>query len=127
MNVIKRYLFVFLFGIIGGCLRQLVLKPICHAVNLVGCFCFVMVMEYLPQRFSLNSDLVSGLSAGLVGSFTTFSTFNLDAIKLLIHGQFIFFSIYLVITILGGLGIIKLSQNFSQHLLNKRGDWSWLH
>jgi CrcB protein len=59
-------------------------------------------------RFSLNHiavspDLRIGLTTGLMGGFTTFSTFGWDTVRMLEEGQWTKASIYLGASVLGGL------------------------
>ncbi|TDM04621.1 fluoride efflux transporter FluC [Macrococcus carouselicus] len=81
-----KYLSVCLFAFIGGILRYSVslmtgdLSFIgTFAVNLIGAF----VLGFLSTVSFKNADLKAGLTSGLVGSFTTFSTFSMDSIHLL--------------------------------------------
>lgn len=125
---IKRYIAVFLFGIIGGGARYLMELLIVAPngfpfstllINIIGCFFFSIMVDYIPKRFALSSTVATGLSAGLIGSFTTFSTFNLDAVKLVVHHQLAFFAIYLFCTIFGSLLMNLTGRKVSRRLLQK--------
>jgi len=129
---IKRYINVFLFGIIGGGARYLIELLVVSpsgfpystlGINLVGCFLFSILIDYIPARFSLSNATATGMSAGLIGSFTTFSTFNLDAVKLIVHHQLTFFIIYLFCTIFGSLLMNWTGQRFSQKLRRQMEVW----
>ncbi len=57
-------------------------------VNLIGAYCIGLIME-LGQRSTLIPDVMRiGLTVGLLGGLTTFSTFSHETFKLLEDGQF---------------------------------------
>lgn len=51
-------------------------------VNVVGCFCFGLVVGWLDQRTLHNEHLRLLLLTGFMGAFTTFSTFAFDTYQL---------------------------------------------
>ncbi len=73
------------------------------AVNLVGC----LLIGYLGGLFLARADLPEavrvGLTAGVLGGLTTFSSFSLEAVRLLESGQSALALVYLGCSILGGL------------------------
>ncbi|KRL04434.1 fluoride efflux transporter FluC [Liquorilactobacillus oeni] len=98
---------VLFFGFLGGCLRYFFTSWLgpdgTILVNLSGCF-LLAFLTYFFLTFKNFSDWLSiGLGTGLIGSFTTFSSYNLDLLKfILLHatGTLIF---YLLVSILGGV------------------------
>ena len=78
---LKNYLSVGIFAFFGGGLRAYLnliwSQTGTLTANIIGCF------EYREGR----DWLVTGLSTGFVGSFTTFSSFNLDTLKQLESGM----------------------------------------
>ena len=57
-------------------------------VNVVGCFLAGLLFALAVTRIPLSDLLRNGLQIGLLGGFTTFSAFSIDAITLfmsLIH------------------------------------------
>lgn len=48
-------------------------------VNLVGCFAMGVLVEVLARRFNASNELRLFLATGILGGFTTFSAFSLDA------------------------------------------------
>ena len=56
-------------------------------VNVVGSFVLGLLVEYLAQRWSATQEIRGFLVVGVLGGFTTFSAFSLDAILLLERGS----------------------------------------
>jgi CrcB protein len=84
-------------GALGAAGRYLVLGQVMRwtgagfplgtmAVNIVGSFVMGLLVEYLAQRWSHVPEVRGFLFVGLLGGFTTFSAFSLDAIELLERG-----------------------------------------
>jgi CrcB protein len=57
------------------------------AVNLVGCFAIGLLVTWADARGTLTPGLRLFLIAGLLGGFTTFSTFGLETWQLLADGR----------------------------------------
>ena len=90
---------VFLGGGIGASMRWLlsasavrflgtVFPAGTFAVNLIGCFLMGLVVEYWSCRLGLSENLRLFLTTGLLGGFTTFSSFALEAVLLGERGAF---------------------------------------
>ena len=87
-------------------------------VNIAGSFILGLLVEYLAQHWSANREIRGFLVVGILGSFTTFSAFSLDAVLLLERGSlgsafaYIFGSVLLSI---GGLfaGLLLFRQVLS--------------
>ena len=58
-------------------------------VNVVGSFVLGLLVEYLAQRWSATQEIRGFLVVGVLGGFTTFSAFSLDAVLLLERGSLI--------------------------------------
>jgi len=56
-------------------------------VNVVGSFLMGLFAIYLFHKLSFNEELRSFMLIGILGAFTTFSTFSLDTIELVINGN----------------------------------------
>jgi fluoride exporter len=57
------------------------------AVNATGCLVFGLLAGLAEQRFVFGPVARSFLLVGLLGAFTTFSTFAFDSVELLRDGQ----------------------------------------
>ena len=72
-------------------------------VNLVGCLLIGVLYGLFMSRPELPLALRAGLMVGVLGGFTTFSSFSLDTLRLLESGQAPLALGYLALSVLGGL------------------------
>lgn len=108
--------YVFLGGGIGASLRYLVSVLISTDIpggkfpfavltcNIVGCILIAIIASCLkssPQSY-LNPLLITGL----LGGFTTFSSFGMEAHKLLLHQGISNTLLYIGITVIVGIGSV---------------------
>ena len=70
-------------------------------VNLVGSFALGLLMAYALGLWP--TAIVAGLAVGLVGGFTTFSTFAWEALTMTQAGGIGRAAIYLAVSVAGGL------------------------
>ncbi|MFC6163493.1 fluoride efflux transporter FluC [Lactiplantibacillus dongliensis] len=83
------------FAVLGGGLREwlslLVSWPqhfwLTVIINVSGALLLSFVTTLLPARLPVSEDIIAGMSVGLIGSFTTFSTFTYETIQLWQQGQ----------------------------------------
>lgn len=84
------------------------------AVNLIGC----LAIGFLSAWFLLRSDiplaLRTGLTVGVLGGLTTFSSFSLEVLRLLENGQHGLAISYLLGSVLGGLGAAWLGMSLAR-------------
>ncbi|MEZ5534348.1 MAG: fluoride efflux transporter CrcB [Thiolinea sp.] len=59
------------------------------AVNVIGSFLIGILYVYFIQREMLDTPLARGLLVGVLGAFTTFSTFSLDTFYLIEQGAWL--------------------------------------
>ncbi len=57
------------------------------AVNVLGCLIMGVLFALLAERAS-NGMLRAGLLIGVLGGFTTFSTFSIETVNLMLEGAF---------------------------------------
>jgi len=72
------------------------------AVNLVGCFAIALLMT-LATALEWPATVRMGLTVGVLGGFTTYSSFNYETATLLIEGASGTAALNLLITTCGGL------------------------
>jgi CrcB protein len=57
-------------------------------VNVLGCFLIGFLMAFLGDRFIVNPALRVFLTIGILGGFTTFSTFSYETVSMLRDAQY---------------------------------------
>lgn len=125
-----RFVLIGLGGVIGAILRYVVGTQVqlwvakpgnfpygTLLVNLSGCFVVGLVFFWLSGKGGLQ-DSGLFLLTGLIGSYTTFSTFALDVLNLLRAGQLAQAAVYLALTNGMGLALVWLGRVAALKLLN---------
>lgn len=74
-------------------------------INLAGCFFLAWFFTITAKRWNINPKLRLGIGTGFVGAFTTFSTFSIETLNLIVHHQMIFAFTYVLLSIIGGIGL----------------------
>ena len=72
-------------------------------VNIVGCFLIGCAFAWVVVRPDVPDLTRLLLMSGFLGGFTTYSTFSLDALRLLTDGQSLQALLYMGVTLVGGL------------------------
>lgn len=121
----KYWLYIALGGSIGACLRyglQLLLNPIfsyfpmgTFACNIMGCF----LLGFLPNYFHhLPAEIRGMITVGILGAFTTFSTFINESSKLWVHDFKLNSLLYTVSSLLLGGLFLYLGARTAEYLTN---------
>ena len=78
--------------------------------NIAGSFLMGLLAAWilLPSGQGLSDNTKLFLGTGLLGGFTTFSTFSLDSMKLFMNGEIVTASIYILLSVIGALVGIAL-------------------
>lgn len=84
--------------------------------NLLGCLLIGLLWGYF-EKVSISNEFRLFLFTGLVGGFTTFSTFARENVDLLRAGEYLHALIYLIFSNLFGLLLVALGFYISNHLL----------
>ena len=105
------YLIVSMGGAIGALLRFVVGQQVTFpygtlTVNIIGSFLMGLGFVYLASRFDYRLTLL--LMTGVLGGFTTFSAFSLDAFRLYEAGRAMFALGYVGISVVGSLAAVLL-------------------
>lgn len=81
--------------------------------NLLGCFLLACLMVHRGLRYKMPAEVFTGLTTGVIGSFTTFSAFSVETVTLyqLAPGQAV---LYAGISLFGGLTFAYLGVVFSR-------------
>ena len=73
-------------------------------VNVAGSFAMGVLVELLARRFAGSLELRLLLATGVLGGFTTFSSFSLDAAVLWERGESWTALVYVAVTLVAGIG-----------------------
>ena len=98
MNIINTILFIGLGGFIGANLRYLIgvyINKYSHEmtgtliVNITGSFLIALFYGYISEKYVVNDSLKYFFPIGLLGSYTTFSTFSYTTLILMNEGNYV--------------------------------------
>ena len=121
----KAILIIWLGGGIGSVFRYLVQLGInklvtvtfpagTFLVNITGCFVIGLLYGLSGRYAALTSEWRLFLITGLCGGYTTFSSFSYESISLFRQGNYTYFILYTVLSVLiglfstiGGMNIVK--------------------
>ena len=73
------------------------------AVNVIGCFVIGLLMASFEERFLVQPNLRLFLTIGILGGFTTFSTFSFESIALLRSGDLTLATTNILLSLFGCL------------------------
>jgi fluoride exporter len=73
-------------------------------INAVGSFLLVIIMHLSLETGAISPDARVILGTGVMGGFTTYSTFNYETFRLIQQGSFGTAALYLLATVVGCLG-----------------------
>lgn len=68
-------------------------------VNIAGAFIFGALIEVMALKWSPGEDMRAFLVVGVLGSFTTFSTFSLDVVTMIERGTYMFVATYVAVSV----------------------------
>lgn len=123
----KNYLLAFLGGGIGASARYWLSGAVYRwlptdfpygnlAVNILGCFLIGVLMVAMDDRFLVDPSLRVVLAIGLLGGFTTFSSFTYETISLFRDREIVYGMVNVFASILGCLGATYFGAVFGKLL-----------
>ena len=123
------YLAVGIGGIIGALLRYFISMwffnlgyfsfPGTLCVNLTGCFILGFFQGFI-RVYELPGWVVTGVGTGIIGAFTTFSTFSIEVIQYVHQGFIILACIYLLASSIGGYFLAYTGFFLSTYIIRGR-------
>ncbi len=111
----SQYIFIALGGAIGTILRYFTYESYGStswpyatlSVNLLGALLIGFFVTFITERIIPNPKIRPFLAIGVLGAFTTESTFALDTYVMIHNGKLYSAIIYLLVTIVGGLAAVS--------------------
>jgi CrcB protein len=73
-------------------------------VNILGSFILGVLVELMAVKWSVGQELRGFIVVGVLGGFTTFSAFSLDAVLLYERGNLAGAAAYVLVTVTASLG-----------------------
>ena len=106
----QNLIYIFIGGGIGSVFRYLVQGIVFRivpssfpygtlTVNIVGSFLIGFFVTFFEEKFLISSSLRLFLTIGILGGFTTFSSFSFETITLLKNGEVLNASMNIVISV----------------------------
>jgi len=86
-------------------------------VNIVGSFMMGALVAALALRFSVGNEVRAFLAIGVLGGFTTFSSFALDFVYLLERKQFLVGGVYLGVSVFVSVMALFFGMSLARALL----------
>lgn len=110
----KPILVIFLGGGIGSVCRYLAGLSITRqlttpfpagtfVINITGCFLIGLLYGLADRHAWMNLEWRLFLTTGLCGGYTTFSTFSYESISLIRQGNYVYFLLYITLSVVLGL------------------------
>jgi CrcB protein len=78
------------------------------AVNIIGSFVLGMLVEAFALVWSVSEGIRAFLVVGMLGAFTTFSTFSLDAVTLYERGALMAAALYIIASVVFSVAALFL-------------------
>ncbi len=75
-------------------------------VNVLGCFLIGLAATLTEERFLIGPNVRAFLSIGLIGAFTTFSTFGYETVELIRAGSHLAALANVLYSVLNGLAAV---------------------
>ncbi len=77
-------------------------------VNIVGSFIMGVLVEGMALAWTIGEQMRLFLAVGILGAFTTFSTFSLDVGLLYERGKIALIALYVSVSVIGSIGALFL-------------------
>jgi CrcB protein len=85
-------------------------------VNVLGCFIIGLLNGLIETRQVFGPETRLFLLIGLLGGFTTFSTFGFETMALMKDGEFLLAVMNVLVQVVLGLGAVFVGYNLLRHL-----------
>lgn len=89
-------------------------------VNLTGCFILSWFSIWSTEKKYIPSWVQVGFSTGLIGSFTTFSTFSVEVVEMIHAGSWNMALLYILLSLWGGMFLAWCGYRFATEQRKKK-------
>jgi fluoride exporter len=89
-------------------------------INVSGAFLLAFLTSWVPKTTRISAELWLGIKTGLVGGYTTFSTFCFDSLNLGMHNKIGLVILYMGISLIGGFLLAILGTKMGNQLAKWR-------
>ena len=86
-------------------------------VNIVGSFLMGLLVEAMALVWSASQEARLFLAVGILGAFTTFSTFSLDVAVLYERGRPVLVATYIVVSVICSIGALFAGLHVMRRIL----------
>ncbi len=87
------------------------------AVNIIGSFILGALVEVMTHGWSPSQEMRAFLVVGVLGAFTTFSTFSLDVVTLYDRGEIAAAAGYVIASVILSVSAFFLAMTIFRHAL----------
>ncbi len=126
----KRYLFIGAGGFVGAIARFYIKNyPISQyygampmntlIVNIAGCFLIGFFLTIALEVCEIDTNIRLGISTGLLGAFTTFSTLCKEIYTLILQGEYITAAVYVTVSPVLGISAVYLGVVLAREVILK--------
>ena len=85
--------------------------------NILGSFLMGLLYVIIVEKALLPAEMRPLLMVGLLGAFTTFSTFSLESVSLLQSGQLALALAYIAVSVVGSIAALFISIKLFEYLI----------
>ncbi len=86
-------------------------------VNIVGSFIMGVLVEGMALAWTIGEQMRLFFAVGVLGAFTTFSTFSLDVGLLYERGKIALIALYVSVSVIGSIGALFLGMYLMRRAL----------
>ena len=108
LGAVLRFLITYWFNSIGSFFALGILF-----VNILGCF-LLGYLQGLARAHEIPDWVVTGLGTGLIGAFTTFSTFSMEVIHYLEQGEILLSFFYIIVSSVVGYSLVYMGFSLAE-------------
>ncbi|MAF47135.1 MAG: fluoride efflux transporter CrcB [Rhodospirillales bacterium] len=86
-------------------------------VNIAGSFLLGVLIEIVALKWSPSQEMRAFMVVGILGSFTTFSTFSLDVVAMIERGTYWPAALYMAVSVVAAIAALFAGMILFRHVL----------